>query len=476
MKNTSPHDALPVSQQIFQPEPALLSVIDDFAEDFPSAEERTEADTMSSSRKQSARSRPTPKNIKYTKTQTLSLPENADSNTLRSSVSVNNGPGQINMKKFSHKAQSVVSSQACQKMTAKRLRDSLKIERQSTSSKLVLIMVYIAIVAIVCSVCIHLISTKNSLTKMESSIILVQTVNSRLAKTIMNWQAMMVLDSRSVKYVLFATALIIIIIILVALSLQKSMQDLENLDTINDKTKTIYSLRSNVRMLVPAQFFSMIFWNNTDYKIRNDVPANQLLFELDVLADANNIVLNALSDSNNEVTDPIIKEILDGNVCQYVTSEYYLNCIQDTKGSVFGLLGLQSLYVQITQTMRQFATTPNPTFALTATLSTQFGNTHNNAYIVMFDIYDYSLVGTFTEATEANKAEIQDIFYRNLAAVLVALFLIRTVVLTKLQVFDLGIRRILRIIPYKIIEENKVMGCYLARTFQDELRVMKHIG
>lgn len=67
-------------------------------------------------------------------------------------------------------------------------------------------------------------------------------------------------------------------------------------------------------------------------------------------------------------------------------------------------------------------------------------------------------------------------FYECLAVFFAAMILIRVLVLWKLQLLDLGIRRILRIIPYKIIEENKVMSCYLARAFQNELKALKQLS
>ena len=725
MKAPSSHHDKPFSHempQIYLPEApsAVISIADDFAEDFPSAEERTVAEVTTESRKRSwTKTHLALKTVKYIKTHhTLSIDKRSDSHTFGGDNSNNNG--QVNMKKVSGKAQSIVSSQASQKMTAKRLNDSFKIERQSRSSKLLTTLLYFAIVAIVCSVCVHLIYTKNSLTEMQSSISLVGTVNMRLAKTILNWQAMMVLYSRSsklrpidykiplyqavtinasldvianakqlaeeadkfankdlvsslyaktvsfweplkhtlfdnhtidqftgnqvlidyylwvarwngsylslfnnreflfainntgndylltldrsinalgefftstkdknvrlitgittmeilfvlsplaliliiffivirtysklfqaicrindqslakrvkqlqdlsalfeesleddvscfqkfksqglsianfskksasgtsfrrfriqglamhlFKYVLFAAVLIMAVIALVVIALQKSIQDFQNLATINTKVMTVYDVGSQIRSLQSSFYISMIFYNDTTFQIRHDNPATQLRMMLETLDEANSILLSVLSDTNNEISDPVVKDILSGNVCQYVTPEYQVYCIQDTRGGEFGLLGLHPVYSQVCQTMRDWVNAPSHPFTLGVSLSAQFSKLHNNVHFVLYDIYDYLsnyLVQTFVEAADENKTEIQDLFYWNLVAVLVAMFLIRVVVLTRLQVFDLGIRRILKVIPYRIIEENKVMSCYLARTFQNELKVMKQIG
>lgn len=76
---------------------------------------------------------------------------------------------------------------------------------------------------------------------------------------------------------------------------------------------------------------------------------------------------------------------------------------------------------------------------------------------------------------EEQKSLAEKIFWINVVVTLVTMVLIRVIVLTKLQALDIGIRRILRIIPYKIIEENKVMGFYLVKAFGKELEILKQL-
>ena len=281
------------------------------------------------------------------------------------------------------------------------------------------------------------------------------------------------------KYVLVAVVFTIVLITLVAISLHKSTQDLAALDTINDKALTIYHTGSQIRMLVPAFYISAIFYNDTSYKIRNNKPIEELALKLESLDDVNNIFLETLTDDDNQISDPVIKDILNGDVCKYVTTQYYNNCVIATKGNSYGLLGLHARYTQVCQTMKDFANAANPTWTLGVSLTGLFSSQTNNMHLAIFDTYDYLtdyLVDLFLTTTEENKKEMESMFYQNIVAVFVSMFLIRVVVITKLQVFDLGIRRILRIIPYRIIEENKVMSYYLARTFQDELKVLKELA
>ena len=721
----------PTSHEIapqYIPEEPISTVRDDFADVFPSEAERTDDEgEMTDSKGKPETLRSPIKNVKYTNRLTLSVDRKSVSNSdafvkqANSDSQDPNHPGQIIMKKFSEKAQSRVTSQASHRMTAKRLNDSLKIEKQSASSKLVITMVYIAIIAIICSISIHLIYTKSSLTEMQSAISLTRLVNTRLSKTILNWQAMLILYSRAVKlrpidyriplyqgvsivasmdvlenakdlaeaadnfqnkqivsslyaktvafweplegtqfddhaidqfsanqilisyylalarytgsyldlagsreflftinntandylftldrsiddlsnffdntksknvslisaittmeilfilaplvlifiilgiviktyaklfqaickindqslakrvkqledisslfegdieedvssfhkfksqgltikaiskktaastiysrryklqnliiyllkYVFVAVVFTLVLITLVAISLHKSTDDLDTLSTINDKVLTIYQAGAPVRMLLPSWYVSIIFYNDTSYQIRENKPVSELADQLDGLDDVNNIFLSTLTDENNEISDPVIKDILNGDVCKYVTAANLNYCILATKGNSYGLLGMHSLYTTICQAMKDWVNAANPTFAVGVSLTALYSAQTNSMHLAIFDVYDYItdyLMDTFITTTEEDKNEMQSMFYQNIAAVLVAMFLIRVIVITKLQVFDLGIRRLLRIIPYRIIEENKVMSCYLARTFQDELKVLKQLA
>jgi len=281
------------------------------------------------------------------------------------------------------------------------------------------------------------------------------------------------------KYILIATLLITIMISLVIVSLQKSIQGFQNLDTITHKALSVFDISSQIRMVAPSFYVDILFINDTNYKIKNIPPRLPLIDALDALDNAGSLLLGALTDSNNELSDPLVKDILFGDVCKYVTVQNLAYCVTDTKNGAFGLIGLHTVYSQACQNARDWISTLNATFTLATKLSGQYATMHNNAHLVMFDAYDYLtdyLIGSCIEVAEDNKGETLTMFYVNLAAVLVSMFLIRVIALTKLQVFDLGVRRILRVIPYRIIEENKVMGCYLARTFENEIKVMKQMG
>jgi len=282
------------------------------------------------------------------------------------------------------------------------------------------------------------------------------------------------------RYISIAAILVMIIITLIAISLSKSIKGLENLDSINKKALTIYQTGAQIRMIPTTFFMDIIFYNNTNYKIRNNDPSDELTKQLKILDNVNNIFLSTFKDGEkNTISDPVIQDVLNGNVCNYVTAQYQPNCLIGTKGGSYGLLGLNAFYTQVCGVIKDWVNAGSKTFALGSTMSALYSNKNNNTHFAIFDAYDYLtnyLVDNFIEETEENKNQMQEMFYQNIGVVLVSMILIRVFVIKKLQVFDLGIRRILRIIPYKIIEENKGIAGYLARNFEDELKVLKQLG
>jgi len=123
-------------------------------------------------------------------------------------------------------------------------------------------------------------------------------------------------------------------------------------------------------------------------------------------------------------------------------------------------------------------TNPTETQASNAvgTFSTTLINLHFVIY--MYDAYDSLsayFVDKFNALVEKKISESYSVFAVNMTTMLIAMILIRIVVLTRLQDLQITVRRIVRIIPYKIIEENKIMSYYLATEFGQELREVREL-
>ncbi len=278
------------------------------------------------------------------------------------------------------------------------------------------------------------------------------------------------------KYILIACALTGIVIGLISNSFHISIQSFKDLNDINDRIMASFNLNSRVKIVTPAFYFAVIFKNDTSYKIKNQDATLQFLESIEAVGDSNQDLLEAVSNSHDEIDDPIIEQILRGKACEFVSDLYHLSCVQHTNDQAFGLLGLQPKFYSIMSILKNWAISDNPTMQAANDALTQVSAVMNNLYFVIYELYDVlanHLIDSFLKRAEDQRRVSWRIFYTNVALVLSAMFLIRVIVLKKLRALDIGIRRILRLVPYKIIEENKVMSFYLMKTFGKELDVLR---
>ncbi|RZK03930.1 MAG: hypothetical protein EOO43_22880, partial [Flavobacterium sp.] len=108
------------------------------------------------------------------------------------------------------------------------------------------------------------------------------------------------------RYISLAIILTAVIIALIMTSLHRSIENFNELDNINKRVNTVYDIASKVKMTMPSYYFSAIFFESSNYKIRNKDPIEEMLRYLDALGNANNILIESLTNDNNEIDDPLI--------------------------------------------------------------------------------------------------------------------------------------------------------------------------
>lgn len=278
------------------------------------------------------------------------------------------------------------------------------------------------------------------------------------------------------KYLLVACSLVIIIAILFSISLTTSINNMNDLDEINQKALVSYKTGSQVKMVIPSFYFAVLFQNQSSYKIKNSIPFTQVKIYLDALGNANNELLSKLSGSKQDIDDPVVKDILQGNVCPYVTDQFRPDCGTYTNGNSFGLLGLLPKFYQVCDVIAPYMKLTNPTREQGSTAIGTFSTTLINLHFVIYDVFDSMsryFVEQFNVQVSRKISESEKLFGVNMSVMLFSMFLIRVIILEKLRDLQITVRRIVRIIPYKIIEENKIMSFYLAKEFGTELKEMR---
>jgi len=277
------------------------------------------------------------------------------------------------------------------------------------------------------------------------------------------------------KYIAFALILTAIIITLLIVWQNSSVKNFHKLESMNQKVIKAYSIYTKVNMVHPTLCYFAMFKNSTNFKLRNQDIYSQLQFYNNHLINANDLLLSTVQIDDEGIKDPVVLDILQGDVCKYVDPIYTQNCLQITGSNSFGLLGLNPKLRQALDPMI-VTFTPDLTFATAlssmSSSSAQLGFIH----LVTYSAYSYLcqyFVDNFHTSTDKYIDFTFTFFWINLVVVIISMLLIRAIVLTRLKELDITMRGIFKITPWKLFEENKIITNSLLKDFREELHAIK---
>ena len=263
------------------------------------------------------------------------------------------------------------------------------------------------------------------------------------------------------KYLILALVLMIPAFIVFIISYEAFQNAFTYLQELNNQMLASYKIGTQAGMVLPSFYFYQTFRNSSDYKIRNSNPLDQFYLSVDQLHHANEALLNQVLAVHDD-GDGEIQAIFTTNICSHVTSGSTGPCSDATNGdSNVGLLDINSKYYLVaTQGMSNVLDNKSVTMALDP-----YSQVLKDVYQVLADHF----LEHFQEAVSEDLSRNGSHFRFNVAVILVSAFFIRALVLVKFKEVDIGIRKILRVIPYQIIEDQKAFMQYLKREFHDEL-------
>jgi len=273
------------------------------------------------------------------------------------------------------------------------------------------------------------------------------------------------------RYLLLAGAMTALTINFLSLSLVTSIENLTNLDQIKSQVVTTYQVSSDIKMILPAFYFTLSTINDTDFTLKYLPPVVEVTRAMQGLGNATKNLLEALSYDGG-FDDATIYDILDGDVCAYVTDTYKQNCSAYTNGNSFGLLGLFGRYETVCSYMTQYFASSGWTWETTKDFLVPFGIALENVHFVIYDACDslsLYIVKYFNSTVESEKEKILTLFVASLAVVVISMMVLRGVVLRKLHRLNLAVKKIVDIIPFRMAYENKVITYYLGREMKKEL-------
>jgi len=248
-----------------------------------------------------------------------------------------------------------------------------------------------------------------------------------------------------------------------------------DLEIKNSRLKIAHKLGYSFDQMLGAFYFVVTFYNETNYYVKDSAPIPQFYEIKDFVATANEQLISSLTDQNTGEIDSTLEDFLRSDMCSYIDPTMYATCIGVQQKGAIGLLGMNTQYLNYNfQYFEQFM--GDPTFLAAKTLLVAYAT----AITAMLNLFPHAyeflrtfLVNSFNEKIESQQSQSLTIFIIILVALVVSTLIIQLFTLTRLREIDVGIRKILKIIPFSMIQENRLLGFYLKNEFKKELDDVK---
>jgi len=250
-----------------------------------------------------------------------------------------------------------------------------------------------------------------------------------------------------------------------------------NLKITNERLSLAHQLGYTFDLLVGAFYYTVIFQDQPDYLWRYVSPTEEFETTLDYLSNANEKLLNVLPDPKTGEIDPYIQSFLTSDVCPFlnVTMTDLFSCQQLSKQGALGLLGLNNLYYQNTNNyFNQYLA--DPSFDSASDILNNYVTAVRSALTIIPKAYEFLrtyLLEDFNQSVEDQRKEGLMIFLLLLIGLIASIVIIQFVTINRLQAFDIGIKIILKLIPFNMIQENRLLGFYFKTEFKKELEDIK---
>jgi len=273
--------------------------------------------------------------------------------------------------------------------------------------------------------------------------------------------------------------LVIIMIVLFIISFFKYNIAFDDLQVMTRRISLTHKIASLNNLVMGNFYYLTMFYNDTQFLFKNSPPLLQQEQILSYLSNANNLILKEFTDHEKGIFDPTIQKLLQNTVCSFYVNNNTVNsqahCELATQGKLLGLLGLND---KIYQTHEFYFNLflKNPTLENAKTVFDAYSLDSVSSMSASKNGYDFLKGYLFDLFIEQAKKEIIDSkvrFILYLLALVISPILIQVFSINKFQKFDIGIRKILKVISMNLIIHNKNFGFYLKNEFKKELEEVR---
>jgi len=280
------------------------------------------------------------------------------------------------------------------------------------------------------------------------------------------------------KITMFAIIPVPIFMFLFILSTMKTKDTYDSLISFTEDVSLLSEGSALSNMIMSSIVYQTLFQNVPTMLVRYRPPEVQVQETLLNFVDLNERFSKRFLTNPSITVDPIIEDILERDVCKYINVELmHKLCLDGTKNQAYGLLQLNTQYYMTLKSMMEamgtalnlveaaiiFATVSNEVIGMMATLES------------IYPILISHVLGVFEN--QEHKAEFLQMMINIgfcLVSIVYLIFLFKKP-LKELRRIDLGRRKVLKIIPFHIFQENKALKFYLLQNFRKEIDNVKNI-
>ena len=275
------------------------------------------------------------------------------------------------------------------------------------------------------------------------------------------------------KYIILTCVFIIIPAMIFYASLLESIHHFTSLDIIDDQLSVTSKIQYQINLLTSNLYLDMMFRNESNIFIRNQETEVQLPINLELMTTLHDQMIYMFFDDGDDVSDPIVRELLTNTVCNFLvdpSATLAAYCQDATDGGTIGLIALELRYNSLSG---EYIATylADPTYDTADNIVEPYAADVRPVLETLEAAYsflnDHLLASSESKVSDFESKQII-FFISTLVTTVVAGFMTYFYAIKKLRYLDMGRGKILKLLPYNMITENRALDYYLKREFSNK--------
>ena len=284
------------------------------------------------------------------------------------------------------------------------------------------------------------------------------------------------MNKHLLKITLFAFLFIPMFTAMFVTTLTKSVNTFNDLGSYNEQLSELNQGCFWSSVMMSTMVYYVAYRSDPTMLVNNRAPLEQIYRNLNTFNHLNQKLIQTFLSSKDREIDPFLVDILKTNVCRYLDERSKAKCEGLSGNQNMGLLSLNTDYYT---TLVNGAATLTSDMTLVEAIKAFWGLLEKltDTMHVMEEIYPIMMghvLENFESTVESSRRnEVIFIVVIFVAVIGYTVFLYLTP-LKDFQRVDIGRRKILKIIPVGILQENKALKFYLIQDFKNEIDDIKN--